>query len=81
MSIACCAMPLSISRAAMPRCRRACAPKVAVVKALGLPDVRGRLEAAGFEVKGNTPQEIAEGIAKGYETYQKNTTEAGINPE
>jgi len=54
---------------------------VAVVKALGFPDVRSRLEAAGFEVKGNTPQEFAEGIAKGYETYQKITTEAGIKPE
>ncbi len=54
---------------------------VAMVKALGFPDVRGRLEAAGFEVKGNTPQEFAEVIAKGYETYQKITAEAGIKPE
>ncbi len=53
----------------------------AVVKALGFPDVRARLEAAGFEVRGNTPQEFAEGIAKGYETYRKITAEAGIKPE
>ena len=53
----------------------------AVVKALGFPDVRSRLEAAGFEVKGNTPQEFADGIAKGYETYRKIATEAGIKPE
>jgi tripartite-type tricarboxylate transporter receptor subunit TctC len=53
----------------------------AVVKALGYADVRTRLEAAGFEVRGNTPQEFADGIARGYETYQKITTEAGILPE
>jgi len=53
----------------------------AVVKALGFPDVRSRLDAAGFEVKGNTPQEFADGIAKGYETYRKIATEAGIKPE
>jgi len=48
---------------------------------LGFPDVHTRLEAAGFEVKGNTPQEFADGITKGYETYQKITIEAGISPE
>lgn len=53
----------------------------AVLKALGFPDVRARLEAAGFEVKGNTPKEFAEGITRGYETYRKITTEAGIKPE
>jgi len=53
----------------------------AVMKALGFPDVRSRLEAAGFEVSGNTPQQFADGIAKGYETYRKIATEAGIKPE
>jgi len=53
----------------------------AVMKALGFPDVRARLEAAGFEVKGNTPQEFADGIAKGYQTYRKIATDAGIKPE
>ena len=53
----------------------------AVMKALGFPDVRARLESAGFEVRGNTPQEFADGIAKGYETYRKITAEAGIKPE
>ena len=53
----------------------------AVMKALAFPDVRSRLEAAGFEVRGNTPQEFADGIAKGYETYRKIATDAGIKPE
>ena len=53
----------------------------AVVKALGFADVRARLEAAGFEVRGNTPKEFADGIAKGYETYRRIATEAGIKPE
>ena len=53
----------------------------AVMKALGFPDVRSRLEAAGFEVSGNTPQQFADGIAKGYETYRKIATEADIKPE
>jgi len=53
----------------------------AVLKALGFADVRARLEAAGFEVRGNTPKEFADGIAKGYETYRRIATEAGIKPE
>jgi len=32
-------------------------------------------------VRGSAPQEFADGIDKGYETYQKITIEAGIKPE
>ena len=53
----------------------------AVVKALGFPDVRARLEAAGFEVRGSTPREFADGLEKNYTTYQKIVTEVGIQPE
>jgi len=53
----------------------------AVVKAIGFPDVRARLDAAGFEVRTNAPQEFADEIAKSYEIYRKIVTEAGILPE
>ena len=53
----------------------------AVVKALGFPDVRERLEAAGFEVRGSTPQEFSDGLVRNYETYQKIVTTLGIQPE
>ena len=53
----------------------------AVLKAVAHPDVRSRLEAAGFEIKGNTPQEFANHVVKGYEIYSKIMTEAGIKPE
>ena len=54
---------------------------VAVLKAVAFPDVRLRLDAAGFEVKGNTPQEFADHVLKSYEIYGKIMTEAGIKPE
>lgn len=53
----------------------------AVAKALGFPDVRARLDAAGFDVRTNTPQEFADEIAKSYEIYRKIVTDAGIQPE
>ena len=53
----------------------------AVLKAVRFPDVLSRLEAAGFEVKGNTPQAFADQVVKGFETYRRITTEAGIKPE
>lgn len=53
----------------------------AVRKAVAFPDVRSRLEVAGFEIKGNTPQEFADHVVKGYEIYSKIMTEAGIKPE
>jgi tripartite-type tricarboxylate transporter receptor subunit TctC len=53
----------------------------AVLKAVGYPDVRARLETAGFEIKGNTPQEFSGVVAKSQEVYSKIMTEAGIKPE
>ncbi|MDO8595528.1 MAG: tripartite tricarboxylate transporter substrate binding protein, partial [Sulfuricaulis sp.] len=53
----------------------------AVGKALGFADVRARLDAAGFEVRTNTPQEFADEIARSYEIYRKIVTDAGIRPE
>ena len=53
----------------------------AVLKAVAFPDVRSRLEVVGFEIKGNTPQEFANHVVKGYEIYGKIMTEAGIKPE
>ncbi|MFM9968292.1 MAG: Bug family tripartite tricarboxylate transporter substrate binding protein [Burkholderiales bacterium] len=53
----------------------------AVLKAVTYPDVRTRLETAGFEIKGNTPQEFGEVVAKSRDIYSKIMTEAGIKPE
>ncbi len=53
----------------------------AVLKAVGYPDVRARLETAGFEIKGNTPQEFSGVVARSQEVYSKIMTEAGIKPE
>ncbi|MSQ53110.1 MAG: tripartite tricarboxylate transporter substrate binding protein [Betaproteobacteria bacterium] len=53
----------------------------AVLKAVAYPDARSRLETAGFEIKGNTPQEFAEVVAKSQDIYSKIMTEAGIKPE
>lgn len=53
----------------------------AVLKAVGYPDVRSRLETAGFEIKGNTPQEFSGVVARSQEVYSKIMTEAGIKPE
>ncbi len=55
----------------------------AMIKTLAFADVRQRLEAAGFELreKDNTPQALTELIGRGFETYRKITTEAGIKPE
>ncbi len=53
----------------------------AVVTTLGSTDVRAQLEKAGFEVRGNTPQEFSNTIDKDYETYRKIAIEAGIKPE
>ena len=53
----------------------------AVLKAVGYTDVRARLETAGFEIKGNTPQEFSGVVARSQEVYSKIMTEAGIKPE
>ncbi|MBI2319831.1 MAG: tripartite tricarboxylate transporter substrate binding protein [Betaproteobacteria bacterium] len=53
----------------------------AVVKALGFPEVRARLDAAGFQVRSNTPQAFAQEITSSHGIYRKIATEAGIQPE
>ncbi len=53
----------------------------AVLKAISFADVRSRLEAAGSEAKGTTPQELADQVVKSYEIYGKIMTEAGFKPE
>jgi tripartite-type tricarboxylate transporter receptor subunit TctC len=52
-----------------------------VTKSLEFPDVRSRLEAAGFEVGVATQEAFAESIAKSYGVYQKIVNDAGIKPE
>ena len=53
----------------------------ATAKALDHPDVRSRLDAAGFELRPSPPQSFADSIAKGYGIFQRIVTDAGIQPE
>jgi len=53
----------------------------AVGKALEFPDVRSRLEAAGFEAGVATQEAFAESISKSYSVYKKIVDDAGIKPE
>jgi tripartite-type tricarboxylate transporter receptor subunit TctC len=51
-------------------------------RATNAPEVRSKLEAAGYEVMpDNTPAEFAATIAKSVEVYRKVTSDAGIKPE
>ena len=52
-----------------------------MTKAVNAPDVRARLEAAGFEVLGTSPQEFQQLLSSSVEVYRKIVTEAGIRPE
>jgi tripartite-type tricarboxylate transporter receptor subunit TctC len=52
-----------------------------LAKIAASPDVRSRLEAAGFEVTGSTPQEFAQILSSSVELYRKIVTDAGITPE
>jgi len=53
----------------------------AATKSLDYPDVRSRLDAAGFELRPSTPQSFADSISKGYSVFQRIVTDAGIQPE
>jgi tripartite-type tricarboxylate transporter receptor subunit TctC len=53
----------------------------AATKSLDYPDVRSRLDAAGFELRPSTPQSFADSISKGYGVFQRIVTDAGIQPE
>jgi tripartite-type tricarboxylate transporter receptor subunit TctC len=52
-----------------------------IAKATQAPEIRSRLETAGYEVTGNSPAEFADTIAKSVEVYRKITADAGIKPE
>ena len=63
-------------------------PKAIVAKlnaeinaALKMPDVRAKLEAAGIEVQGGTPQEYAALIKSDLAKWSKVVKAAGIPPE
>jgi tripartite-type tricarboxylate transporter receptor subunit TctC len=46
-----------------------------------LPDVRAKLEAAGIEIQGSTPQEYAALIKSDLVKWGKVVKDAGIQPE
>lgn len=50
-------------------------------KAIETADVRARLEGAGFEVTGGTPEQLAISIARNVVIYRNIVTAAGIRPE
>jgi tripartite-type tricarboxylate transporter receptor subunit TctC len=49
--------------------------------ALKLPDVKAKLEAAGIDIQGGTPQDYATLIKSDLEKWSKVVKEAGITPE
>jgi tripartite-type tricarboxylate transporter receptor subunit TctC len=49
--------------------------------ALKLPDVKAKLEAAGIDIQGGTPQDYATLIKTDLEKWSKVVKEAGISPE
>ena len=52
-----------------------------IVKALAVPEVRGRLEEAGMGVIGNSPAEFAQLMQRGFEVYGRAVKLAGVEPE
>jgi tripartite-type tricarboxylate transporter receptor subunit TctC len=52
-----------------------------LLKAVSSPDVRSRLDGAGFEFVGSTPKEFSDLLSGSVETYRKIVTGAGIKPE
>lgn len=52
-----------------------------LTKAVENPETRSRLEAMGFDVSGNSPQEFAALLAKSVDVYRRIVNEAGIKPE
>ncbi len=52
-----------------------------LLKAVADPEVRSRLELAGFEVKSGTPEEFSDLMVRSVEIYRRITAEAGIKPE
>lgn len=52
-----------------------------LAKAIADPDIRKRLEGAGYEVTGGSSAEFARQLAESVELYRSITTKAGIQPE
>lgn len=52
-----------------------------LIKAVNSPEVRSRLDGAGFEFVGSAPKEFSELLSGSVDTYRKIVTEAGIKPE
>ncbi len=52
-----------------------------IVKSLNAPEVKARFEESAMFVIGNTPEQFAASIAKGYEIYGKAAEAAGIKAE
>ena len=50
-------------------------------RSLAAPDVRGKLEASGMNVIGNTPEQFATMIQRGFEVYGAVVKSAGLQPE
>jgi tripartite-type tricarboxylate transporter receptor subunit TctC len=51
------------------------------IKALALPDLRGKLTDVGMEVIGNSPDEFAAAIKSEIPKWAKVIKEAGIKPD
>jgi tripartite-type tricarboxylate transporter receptor subunit TctC len=52
-----------------------------IMNAIENPDVRTRLEAAGFEVGGRSPEAFGELLSTSVEIFRKMITQAGVQPE
>ena len=52
-----------------------------ILAAIEAPEVKARLEAAGFEVEGKGPEAFAEELAASVEVFRRIVTQAGIRPE
>lgn len=50
-------------------------------KAITTPETRARLETAGYEITGGTPEQFAETLSRTIGLYRRITTAAGIKPE
>ncbi|MFM9885000.1 MAG: Bug family tripartite tricarboxylate transporter substrate binding protein [Burkholderiales bacterium] len=52
-----------------------------LVKAVNVPDVRAKLEGAGYEISTMGPDELADSVGKSINVYRRVVTAAGIKPE
>ena len=52
-----------------------------IARTLESPDVRARLEGAGFEIGAASQETFADSIARGFRVYQQIVNDAGIRPE